>query len=119
MKTDYSSVKIDFGKRTFQILDGTEGIFSLNDIERCVVLNEKASKKGKQESFLALMPEKGLPTGILSTPYLFVGIRIIMKDGTKLAIYISKNKTQVGTEQYKKDREEAKKIVNILEGKEK
>ena len=114
MDTEYNSIKFDFENKTFQILNGTKGTFSLNHIERCAVLNEKANKKGKQEPFLALMPEKGLPTGILSTPYLFVGIRIIMKDGSKLAVYISENKTQVGTEQYEKDREKAKEIVYLL-----
>ena len=74
----------------------------------------KASKKGKQAPFLALMPSSGLPTGILSTPYLFVGIKIIMKDNRNLAVYVSKNKTQVGTEQYQKDNDEAKQIVKYL-----
>lgn len=37
-----------------------------------------------------------------------------MKDGSKLAVYISENKTQVGTEQYEKDREKAKEIVYLL-----
>lgn len=114
---EYNSVKFDFKENTFQILHGTEGTFSINDIERCVVLNEKASKKGTQEPFLALMPDKGLPTGILSTPYLFVGIKITMKNGDKLAAYISKEKTQVGTKQYEKDREEAKEIAQLLENK--
>ena len=105
MIKEFSSIKIDFSNNSFQILNGTEGKYSLN---------EKASKKGKQAPFLALMPSSGLPTGILSTPYLFVGIKIIMKDNQNLAVYVSKNKTQVGTEQYQKDNDEAKQIVKYL-----
>ena len=111
MIKEFSSIKIDFSNNAFQILNGTEGKYSLSEIERCVVLNEKARK---QAPFLALMPSSGLPTGILSTPYLFVGIKIIMKDNRNLAVYVSKNKTQVGTEQYQKDNDEAKQIVKYL-----
>ena len=73
-------------------------------------LNEKASKRGKQEPFLAVVPNGPLPAGIFSEPYLFVGLKIIMKDGTICAIYVSKEKTQVGTDQYKEDRKEAEAI---------
>ena len=48
MIKEFSSIKIDFSNNAFQILNGTEGKYSLSEIERCVVLNEKASKKGKQ-----------------------------------------------------------------------
>lgn len=108
------SVEIDLKNRLFTILDGTCGTYSIDDVEKCVILNEKASKRGKLEPFTALMPGRGLPTGILSTPYLFVGIKITMKDGKKLALYISKGRTQVGTDQYREDREEAKRIEKIL-----
>ena len=59
------------------------------------------------------MPSSGLPTGILSTPYLFVGIKIIMKDNRNLAVYVSKINTG-RTEQYQKDNDEAKQIVKYL-----
>ncbi len=60
------------------------------------------------------MPGKGLPTGILSSPYLFVGIKIYMIDGSSLAVYISESKTQVGADQYKRDRDQAKEVVHWL-----
>ena len=44
METEYNSIKFDFENKTFQILNGTKGTFSLNHIERCAVLNEKANK---------------------------------------------------------------------------
>ena len=116
MKTEhnFNCVMIDQEKNTFQILDGTKGTYSLDAISKVTILNEKASKKGKQEPFLALMPNKGLPTGVLSDPYLFVGIQITLLSGEKLAIYVSKERTQVGTDQYEKDRQEANKIVSQL-----
>ncbi|MCF0105462.1 MAG: hypothetical protein HUJ53_01730 [Holdemanella sp.] len=106
----YRSIIID--KSTFEILDGTKGIYNICDILSLDILNEKASKRGKQEPFVALMGVG--PTGVLQDPYLYVGIRIRMKDNTMLAVYISEKKTQVGTDQYTSDRKEAKEIVNIL-----
>ncbi|MCF0105465.1 MAG: hypothetical protein HUJ53_01745 [Holdemanella sp.] len=107
----YRSIIID--KDTFEILDGTKGIYPLKDIVNCDILNEKAKKRGKQEPFLALMGVG--PTGIFQDPYLFVGIRIRMKDNVMLAVYISEKKTQVGTDQYTRDRKEAKEIVKRLD----
>ena len=113
-KYNFDSVIIDYETNSFEILNGTEGTYSLKDISKCTVLNEKASKKGKQKPFLALMPGKGLPTGIFSTPYLFVGIEVMLADNVQLAIYISQEKTQVGTDQYENDRKEAERIVKLL-----
>lgn len=110
----FDSVIINNVDHSFQIINGTKGTFYLNDIKKCEILNEKATKKNKIKPFSALMPGKGLPTGILSTPYLFVGIKIMLKNEKVLAIYISKEKTQVGTDQYEKDRNEAKKIKSLL-----
>ena len=97
---------------TFEIMDGTTGKYKMNDIDRCDILNEKASKRGLQEPFVALMGVGA--TGIFQNPYLYVGIRIRMKDESMLAIYISEEKTQVGTDQYTKDRNEAIRIVKKL-----
>ena len=38
IKVSYTSIKIDFSNNAFQILNGTEGKYSLSEIERCVVL---------------------------------------------------------------------------------
>lgn len=48
MIKEFSSIKIDFSNNAFQILNGTEGKYSLSEIERCVVLNEKLVKKGNK-----------------------------------------------------------------------
>lgn len=108
IKKSFRSVSFD--SDTFTILNGTTGSYNLCDIDKVWILNEKASKRGKQEPFLAVIPNGPLPAGIFSEPYLFVGLKIIMKDGTICAIYVSKEKTQVGTDQYKEDRKEAEAI---------
>ena len=99
IKKSFRSVSFD--SDTFTILDGTTGSYNLCDINSIIL--EKAEG-------IAVVPNGPLPAGIFSEPYLFVGLKIIMKDGTICAIYVSKEKTQVGTDQYKEDRKEAEAI---------
>lgn len=40
MIKEFSSIKIDFSNNAFQILNGTEGKYSLSEIERCVVFTK-------------------------------------------------------------------------------
>lgn len=90
------------------------GRYSYSDVVRVSVLNEKAKYKGKGIPFTAILPSGPLPSGILQDPYLYVGVKIILKDGTILAIYVSKEKTMVNTNQYIKDRKVAEKIKEVM-----
>lgn len=86
--------------------------YSYSDVVRVSVLNEKA--KGKGIPFTAILPSGPLPFGILQDPYLFVGVKVVLKDETVLAIYISKEKTMVNTDQYIQDRKVAEKIKEVM-----
>ena len=100
----------DFNKQ-FAIESGT---YSYCDVARVSVLNEKAKYKGKGVPFTAILPSGPLPAGILQDPYLFVGVKVVLKDETILAIYVSKEKTMVNTDQYIKDRKVAEKIKEVM-----
>ena len=100
----------DFNKQ-FAIESGT---YSYCDVARVSVLNEKAKYKGKGVPFTAILPSGPLPSGILQDPYLFVGVKVVLKDETILAIYDSKEKTMVNTDQYIKDRKVAEKIKEVM-----
>ena len=100
----------DFNKQ-FAIESGT---YSYCDVARVSVLNEKAKYKGKGVPFTAVLPSGPLPSGILQDPYLFVGVKVVLKDETILAIYVSKEKTMVNTDQYIKDRKVAEKIKEVM-----
>ena len=93
-------VKFDDSRKQFEILTGTQGKYSYDDVIRVSVLNEKAKYKGK-----------GIP---FKNPYLYVGVKIVLKDETVLAIYVSKEKTMVNTDQYIQDRKIAKKIEEVI-----
>ena len=102
-------IRFDDLNKQFAIESGT---YSYSDVVRVSVLNEKA--KGKGIPFTAILPSGPLPAGILQDPYLFVGVKVVLKDGTVLAIYISKEKTMVNTDQYIQDRKVAEKIKEII-----
>lgn len=102
-------IRFDDINKQFIIPSGT---YSYSDVVRVSVLNEKA--KGKGIPFTAILPSGPLPSGILQDPYLFVGVKVVLKDGTILAIYVSKEKTMVNTNQYIQDRKVAEKIKEVM-----
>lgn len=104
-------IRFDDLNKQFAIESGT---YSYCDVARVSVLNEKAKYKGKGVPFTAILPSGPLPAGILQDPYLFVGVKVVLNDGTVLAIYISKEKTMVNTDQYIQDRKVAEKIKEVM-----
>ena len=108
------SILFDDLHQTFQILDGTRGTYTYSDVVRATVLNEKANYKGKGIPFTAVLPGGPLPSGLLTNPYLYVGVKVVLKNQSILAIYVSKNKTMVNTNQYLQDHKQAKRICQKL-----
>ena len=107
-------VQFDDSRKQFEILTGTQGKYSYDDVIRVSVLNEKAKYKGKGIPFTAVLPGGPLPSGLLQDPYLYVGVKIVLKNDTVLAIYVSKKRTMVNTDQYIQDRKIAKKIEGVI-----
>ena len=105
-------IRFDDINKQFTIPSGT---YSYSDVVRVSVLNEKA--KGKGIPFTAILPSGPLPSGIQQNPYLFIGVKIVLKDETILAIYVSKEKTMFNTNQYIKDRKVAEKIKEVMKKK--
>lgn len=64
----FDSVIFDPVNKTFEILDGSIGVYRYEDIKRFAILNENARYRGKQAPFIALLPGSGLPAGIFPTP---------------------------------------------------
>lgn len=106
-------VKFDDSCKQFEIVTGTQGKYSYDDVTRVSVLNEKAKYKGKGIPFTAVLPGGPLPSGLFQNPYLYVGVKIVLKNDTVVAVYVSKEKTMVNTDQYIQDRKIAKKIEEV------
>ena len=110
----FDSVIFDHQNQTFEILNGSVGVHPYKEIERVAVLNENAKYRGKRPPFTALLPGAGLPAGIFSYPYMFVGIKVVLKEETILGIYVSKQKTMLNTDQYVRDRKIANEIEQVF-----
>ena len=85
--------------------------YSYSDVVHFCVLNEKAKYKGKGVPFTAILPSGPLPSWIQQNPYLFIGVKIVLKDETVLAIYVSKEKVLLNSDMYLSDLKEAKSIL--------
>ena len=101
-------IRFDDINKQFTIPSGT---YSYSDVVRVSVLNEKAKYKGKGVPFTAILPSGPLPSGILQDPYLFVGVKVVLKDETILAIYVSKKKALLNSDMYLSDLKETKSIL--------
>ena len=113
MKKEFRSVVFDSDNRMFTILDGTKGEYKVDDILRYGIFNEKAKYKGTGVPFTAVIPRGPGAAGLFYSQ-LYVGLKITLKDESVLAIYVSQEQTQVGTDQYVKDDKEAKAIYETI-----
>ncbi len=111
----FDSVVFNTTDKTMHILDGSLGYYDYRYIKRAVILNERANHRGKSTPFLAVVPKGPGRPGVLLYSFLYVGIKIVMADHSILAIYISKEKTQVGTNQYWEDQTKAKEILMLIQ----
>ncbi|MFR4448814.1 MAG: hypothetical protein ACLT8P_14510 [Holdemanella porci] len=108
-------VKFDDSCKQFEIVTGTQGKYSYDDVTRVSVLNEKAKYKGKGIPFTAVLPGGPLPSGLFQNPYLYVGIKVVLKDNSVLPIYVSKEKVLFNSDKYLNDVKEANDILKKLE----
>lgn len=114
-KIIFKSVIFDKDDKSMTILNGSEGTYSYIDIKKCSILNEKAKYHKKSEPFSVTVPNGPLPVGMISEPSLYVGLKLVMNDDRVLAIYTSKEATNINTDAHIKDREEAKEIKAFID----
>lgn len=114
-KIVFDSVIFDKDDKVMTILNGSKGTYSYKDIKKCSILNEKAKYHKKSEPFSVTVPNGPLPVGMISEPSLYVGLKLVMNDDHVLAIYTSKEATNINTDVHIKDREEAKEIKAFID----
>lgn len=88
----YDSVLFDTENKTMEILDGTKGIYPYTEIVECKRVNELAKYKGKEEPFTHIYYGGRVQGRCFGEKGFYVGLKITLKDGSFLAIYISKKK---------------------------
>ncbi|MEF2781558.1 MAG: hypothetical protein U0N20_00500 [Clostridium sp.] len=115
MKKEYRSIIIDTDNKTFEVLDGTVGSYSISDIKKCSVLNEDAKARGNSKPFEHQVLGGVTFLSMAGEPSLYVGLKITMKDDQVIAVYVSEKKTQFNTDLYQKNKKEAEMLKQELE----
>lgn len=111
----FNCVDFDDDNKRINILIGDKGFVDYKDIAKVSVLNEEANFRGKSEPFShQVLGGTTFLSGALE-PRFYVGLKIILKDGSIKAAYISDVKTGFNTNVYKEDKEKADKIKKMLD----
>ena len=111
----YDSVLFDTENKTMEILDGTKGIYPYTEIVECKRVNDRAKYKGKEEPFTHIYYGGRVQGRCFGEKGFYVGLKITLKDGSFLAIYISKNKVYAGNDFQRRDYKEAEQIKNLID----
>ena len=112
---EFDSVSFDLEDKTFTVKNGSIGTYSYKDVLQCNIKNEDAKFKGKTKPFThCVLYSPGQNCGFLERS-IYTGLKLTMRDRQVLAIYVSKERTTLNTDLYRKDQEEAKKIQRLFE----
>jgi len=110
----FDSLIIDKEEKTFTVLDGSVGTYPLKDIKHIQILGEHARKRGKTPPFTYMVLLANHYRTAIFEPSFYVGLKIDMKNGDVVAIYLSKKKTYSCTDMARKAIAEGEKIRNIM-----
>ena len=113
MTFTFESVVIDTLEHTFCIKEGSQGTYSLEDIQSICVVYEQASFKGKSKPFTHQFLG-GTSFFTAMEPKLYVALKVVTKSGQVLAIYVSKKPVLYHSDLFLEDVQEAKKIQTKL-----
>lgn len=111
----FKSVKFDDENKQLTILLGTPKVIKYDDIQKVSVINEDAKFRGKSEPFSHQVLGGTTFYTFFGGPELYVGLKILLKDKTICAVYISDRKTSINTDIYQEDGKEAAAIKKMIE----
>ena len=112
---NFKCIEFDDDKKQLKILIGTEGIIPYDQIEKVSVLNEDAKFRGKSVPFSHQVLGGTTFYTFFGGPGMYVGLKIVLKDKTVKAAYISDRITGINTDIYREDVEEAEKIQKMID----
>ena len=115
MQKTFKSVRFDDENKQLTILLGTTKTIKYNEIQKVSILNEDASFRGKSEPFSHQVLGGTTFYTFFGGPGLYVGLKILLKDKSICAAYISDRKTGVNTDVYREDVKEAELIKKMTE----
>ena len=93
-------------------VDGKRYLYS--DILKCSIQNEDANFKGKTKPFThTILGGTTFMAGAVE-PMMYVGIKLTLRDGSVIPLYVSKEKVLFNSEMYLSDEKEAESILREI-----
>ena len=111
----FKCIEFDDENKQLRIVIGTEGTVSYSEIEKVSVLNEDAKFRGKSVPFSHQVLGGTTFYTFFGGPGMYVGLKIVLKDKSVKAAYISDRVTGINTDIYREDVEEAQKIKKMID----
>lgn len=110
----FENVEFNKENQEFTVFKGSEGTYSYTEIVECEMLNENIKYTGKEEPFTHHIYASPLQMDTIFPKNVLVGIKLVMKDTSKVYIYVSNEKVQTNSLSFYKDRENAIKIRELV-----
>lgn len=114
LEKKFKSIEFDDDNMRINILNGDKGFVDYKDIAKVSVLNEDAKYRGVSEPFSHQVLTAAFYF-FMQEPAFYVGLKIVLKDGSIRAAYISDNKIHMQTSIYNEEKGEAEKIKEMLD----
>ena len=111
----FKCIEFDDDNNRINILIGDKGFVNYKDIEKVSLLNEDAKFRGKTQPFVHQVLGGTTFYTIFGEPSFYVGLKIVLKDHTIKAAYISDRTTRLNTDIYKEDVKEGNLIKRKIE----
>lgn len=110
----FNCVDFDDDNKRINILIGDKGFVDYKDIAKVSVLNEDAKYRGVSEPFSHQVLTAAFYF-FMQEPAFYVGLKIVLKDGSIKAAYVSDNKIHMQTSIYNEEKEGAEKIKKMID----
>lgn len=111
----FKHVKFDTETKKFNITKGNVGEYSYPEIMKASVVNEDANYTGKTDPFTHLVLADTLQPATLLPRSVYVGVKVVMKDGRKIYCYVSEEAHQINSLPFYDDVKEAKAIKEFVD----
>lgn len=111
----FNCIKFDDDNKQFTITIGDECLINYEDVEKVSVLNQQASFRGEYPPFKHQVLGGTSFLCAVMEPRLYVGLKIVLKNGQIKAAFISERATGLNTDIYREDTDEAKIIKMRIE----
>ena len=114
--SDNNQIPLKFNDESLELMIlFTQENIKYNEIKKVSIVNEDANFKGKSEPFSHLVLGGVSFFTFFGGPEVYVGLKIILNDGSYRPIYISEDKRGMYTDLFREDTKKAEKIKRMID----